>query len=377
MQGVSSPTDTDSTSCDNFHNSIMLGASSECREVGSLPLNILYFNARSLLPKIDELRALVEQKSPHIICIVESWLSESIEDNEISIGDYQIHRLDRNRHGGGILMYVHCSLSVKVLSCGFRNLELMIISVSLSHFVSNCCISLFYRQPSSKCDTFDNLCTALYSLDPSAFRNCFVLLGDFNINYFCTSSFLYRRLLSCMSPFSLVQIVNSATHTNPQGRDSLIDLVFLSTPSLLNFCNTIPPLASSDHNGIDLQISTSVTSLPPQDEGSQREIWRYDLADFDRANDLIISTDWEDLMAEGMDVSLAKWQDKFMEIMVQCIPKVRLPKRKNFPWLTKKILQAMRKRNTLFRKAKTTGDNRVYQKYKKCRNNVNLHATSC
>ena len=129
-------------------------------------------------------------------------------------------------------------------------------------------------------------------------------------------------------------------------------------------------MTSSDHNGIDLQISASVTSLPPQDEGTQREIWRYDLADFDRANDLIISTDWEDLMAEDMDVSLAKWQDKFMEIMVQYIPKVRLHKRKNFPWLTKKILQAMRKRNTLFRRAKTTGDNKVYQKYKKCRNNV-------
>ena len=123
MQGVSSPTDTDSTSCDNFHNSIMLGASSKCREVGSLPLT---FNARSLLPKIDELRALVEQKSPHIICIVKSWLSESIEGNEISIGDYQIHRLDRNRHGGGILMYVHCSLSVKVIADFDRANDLII-----------------------------------------------------------------------------------------------------------------------------------------------------------------------------------------------------------------------------------------------------------
>ena len=53
------------------------------------------------------------------------------------------------------------------------------------------------------------------------------------------------------------------------------------------------------------------------------------------ANDLIISTDWEDLMAEDMDVSLAKWQDKFMEIMVQCIPKVRLPKRKKLSMVNK------------------------------------------
>ena len=136
-----------------------------------------------------KLRAMTEQKSPHIVCIVESWLSKSIEDNEISIGDYQIYRLVRNCHGGGILMYVHCSPSVKVLSCGFRDLELMIITVSLSHFVSNCCICHFYRPPSSKCDILDNLCTALYSLDPLVFRKCFVLLGDFNINYFCTSSY--------------------------------------------------------------------------------------------------------------------------------------------------------------------------------------------
>lgn len=115
----------------------------------SLPVNILYFNARSLLPKIDELRAMTEQKSPHIFCIVESRLSESIDDNEISIGDYQIYRLDRNHHGGGTLMYVHCSLSVKVLSCGFRDLESMIISVPLSHFVPKCCICLSYHPPSS------------------------------------------------------------------------------------------------------------------------------------------------------------------------------------------------------------------------------------
>ena len=31
------------------------------------------------------------------------------------IPDYQIHRLDRNRHGGGVVLYVHNSLSCKLL----------------------------------------------------------------------------------------------------------------------------------------------------------------------------------------------------------------------------------------------------------------------
>ena len=46
-------------------------------------LNIVYYNARSLLPKIDELRVITETESPDVICIVESWLSSDILDNEI------------------------------------------------------------------------------------------------------------------------------------------------------------------------------------------------------------------------------------------------------------------------------------------------------
>ena len=39
-------------------------------------------------------------------CVVEAWLSEQISDAEISIPDYSVIRLDRNRDGGGIAIYV-------------------------------------------------------------------------------------------------------------------------------------------------------------------------------------------------------------------------------------------------------------------------------
>ena len=48
-----------------------------------LSVIILYYNARSLIPKIDELRAIAEAKHPDIIYIVESWLSDEIQDNEL------------------------------------------------------------------------------------------------------------------------------------------------------------------------------------------------------------------------------------------------------------------------------------------------------
>ena len=66
----------------------------------------MYFNARSLLPKIDNLRGLCSLYFPDIICVVETWLHEDILDSEISIEGFSIMRLDRTRHGGGVIVYV-------------------------------------------------------------------------------------------------------------------------------------------------------------------------------------------------------------------------------------------------------------------------------
>ena len=39
---------------------------------------------------------------PDVVCLVETWLCSDILDTEISIPNYSIVRLDRNRHGGGV-----------------------------------------------------------------------------------------------------------------------------------------------------------------------------------------------------------------------------------------------------------------------------------
>ena len=56
---------------------------------------------------MDELRTIVESQRPSVICVVETWLSEEVGDQEISLSEYQVTHLDRNRHGGGIVIYVH------------------------------------------------------------------------------------------------------------------------------------------------------------------------------------------------------------------------------------------------------------------------------
>lgn len=71
---------------------------------------VAYYNARSLFPKIDRLHALVTANMPDTVCIVESWLDNSISDSEITLPGYIIVCLDQNCHGGGILMYFKTTL---------------------------------------------------------------------------------------------------------------------------------------------------------------------------------------------------------------------------------------------------------------------------
>ena len=70
------------------------------------PITLLYYNARSLYPKLDSLKAECLLHKPYIVCITETWLSDDISNHELHIPGYCVVRLDRSRHGGGVLMYI-------------------------------------------------------------------------------------------------------------------------------------------------------------------------------------------------------------------------------------------------------------------------------
>ena len=68
------------------------------------------------------------------VCLVESWLCMDILDMEISIPNYSIVRLDRNRHGGGVAMYIRNSVSYNVVLYGSAGLEVLVVSLSKGNF---------------------------------------------------------------------------------------------------------------------------------------------------------------------------------------------------------------------------------------------------
>ena len=58
------------------------------------------------------------------------------------------------------------------------------------------------------------------------------------------------------------------------------------------------------------------------------------------------------------------------EIMRECVPHRRLPPRHNPPWLSKSLMQLMRRRNMLFSRSKRSKKKSDFERYKKLRNRV-------
>ena len=193
-------------------------------------------------------------------------------------------RHDRNRHGSGILLYIKSCFQYKILVKGPSNLELLFVSINQGPT-----IGVFYRPPSSPSIVMDTLFNTLSSLDIHVFSNL-VLLGDFNIDTLSPSHYLYHHLSQILDCFSLSQVNSTPTHCSQSGRQTLIDLVLLSSPEHLISCETIPPLRSSDHLCLHVVISGQARQNVIK-SNTRRKIRRYAQADFDSASLLLSSLD--------------------------------------------------------------------------------------
>ena len=171
--------------------------------------------------------------------VTETWLSSDILDNEIVISGYNLARKDRNRHGGGLVIYVRNDVPYKRPFFPFpMDIELVIVECLLHSRLLT--IAGFSCPPNSSPDVLESVHSVLSSLRRQNFSNL-VLCGDFNIDP------RYSRpndsLSLLQSDFQLTQVINEPTRVSPSS-SSMIDIIFLSNPTTLVSCGTEAPLAN-------------------------------------------------------------------------------------------------------------------------------------
>ena len=148
-----------------------------------------------------------------------------------------------------------------------------------------------------------------------------------------------------MFSFNLTQVVSEPTRVSDHSC-ILIDLAFVSSPPQVISCETIPPLANSDHFGI--QLIHSIDSSKKLSKISPCRVWKYTDADFIAIANFLDEVDWDSVLTGDVESCWTSWKRCFLDIMNECIPHYFIKSNKNLLWMSKAIIQAMRKRKALF-----------------------------
>ncbi len=327
----------------------------------SLPLTILYANCRSLFYKLDELRVMIATHNPHMICLCETWLDETIDDSDLSLPGFHLVRRDRNRHGGGLVVYTQESLSCNTL-LSHKQIEMLILEVSTSNLNLTC--ALVYRPPSSDATILHEIEESLERL-PATKTKSLLLIGDFNINITVTSNPI---LSSIQATHNLKQVISTPTR-NTLTTQSLIDHAYLSK-GLRFTVTTISPLSTSDHCAVLLSLQSHLTARRTP---NKRNIWLYQHADWDTANDKLASFSYDNTTNNCVtDVSTLwrSWYSHFMSTMKDSIPMRKTKISNNVPYLSQHLCKLLRKKHNLYSSAKKHPTASAWSKYNRFRNHV-------
>ena len=125
--------------------------------IGRKGLLICSLNAPSLVKHKDEIEILAIENKMDIIALNETKLENTIDDSVVSMNDFILLRRDRNRHGGGVAMFIRNTIDFKHrtdLQCG--NLEILCIEVK-PRFSRPFLVLAWYRPPKYEHETLDEL----------------------------------------------------------------------------------------------------------------------------------------------------------------------------------------------------------------------------
>ena len=94
---------------------------------------LFHLNISSLPERIDQIRLLTDEVDFHVLSLNETLLDYSFDDSELMLNGFSIFRYDRDRHGGGVCLYVKDSLSPTLIK-NIRNISSESIWVRITSY---------------------------------------------------------------------------------------------------------------------------------------------------------------------------------------------------------------------------------------------------
>lgn len=335
-------------------------------------LNVCHINVQSLtarkLSKFNELKMNLTDSKLDIICMTETWLDSSIDNRLISIDGFKILRHDRNRHGGGICVYVRKDLTCRIIrtsanydSANHRRSTTEYVCLDVLSGVDQFMLAVYYNPPDVDCSE-----TLFHHFDEFTvkYRSTF-FIGDFNTDLLKDNS-RQRRLKDIISSMAYVCINSEPTFFHQWGC-SLLDLCLTESPDRVFRHDQISLPGVSHHDML-------ILSLKIDSNLQNRNVYYRDYKNFDAIalQDAFNSLNWNEYMSmNDPDVILEFLNDSLVNLHNDYIP-LRLSKPKPNPWFTVDIERAIISRDISYRNWLRDKSQTNKFEYNRNRNKVNL-----
>lgn len=313
--------------------------------------SIYLTNARSIFPKMDDLRASISIYGADVVIITESWLNDDVSDNLLFLNDFELFRFDRKcRKGGGVCIWVNRHLLPRLL-----------LPVSA---VPSCIELIFVR---FSCVTFHILCCGIY-VPPGLTKPNHDLITDFLISEFDRLLMLFPNdklvIAGDFNDFSIDFLSDSfsliSRVTNATRLEAILDHILIDE-SLNNFypdfADVGAPLQNSDHNTILLH-----SSCKAQLSSTYRPVLVWDFRDSNMSSFVhrLSCTDFDLIRDDDVDRSCHKFYE-LLEWSLSAVPrKLVFFSPNDKPWMTPVLKSLINNRWTAFRQRNWA----LYEHYK-------------
>ena len=299
--------------------------------------SILFFNARSIVNKIDHLHFLIAIHKPTIICITETWLHSDIPDFFLSLVEYSIYRKDRDTKGGGVCIAILNSIINTPIQTTIGTSEIVAVDVLISSIKLR--VLCAYLAPCNSSSPQDFL-SALEGLIKT--NSNFIILGDFNLPDVNWNLDLFpdKQGYDIFHDFFINnQPIFQLIHFPTRG-SNILDLAFTNNEKLFTVLDALPPISSSDHSTIKIDIIINKSSP------CKELISDFRNADYTTILSDLSSFNFEFLHDDSLSIS-QKWtlfETVIRSMIAKYVPR-RLISKRRLLWINSNL-------TTLYRKCK-------------------------
>ncbi|KAB7500644.1 hypothetical protein Anas_13851, partial [Armadillidium nasatum] len=279
---------------------------------------------------------------------------KNLMSTTLGIDDYysfKVERIGKNSRGGGVLMYVRNDIAVEVIDnltgiCDSH--ESLFIRFNLRGF-GKVILGGIYRPPNGSIADFNIfLLNALNDIRRLSSR-C-ILMGDFNINYFCNLNIDSAEYFNILVRFCYQFLITVPTYVSPANVDylSLIDHIWSNL-----HCNTeafILEFLVADHFPslvfFDFQLNDAR-------KVSFRDFSVGNIVKFNEAcNNTVVFNVSPELPVDDLVESFLNWVNGIVNKFFPIKTKQISYKRSSSPWISKSIMTCVRKKHKLFKMLK-------------------------